>query len=609
MLSPLSLITQRLSIVQQHLLLILLVVAGFAASGAATWNLASITDLLNQRQSSLQQLQQQLLQLRRHEKDFLQRLDIAYVEEFQQQAGSFQQQLQLRFDGDVARLAQRYIDGFVQLAELQQRIGLTPTTGLYGELRQAIHNVEKQIDQQPATQAAMLMLRRHEKDFMLRRELKYLQRFERDLPTLQQALAGQSQLLSNVQAYQQRFAALVDAEVQKGLDQNQGLQQQLRDSAAELEQQFEQRLERLTAQMEQQRNALLSATFFTMLVSAILALALVSWLSLAISRSIQKMTRRAVHTVKDNDISQLAAEQHNELVVLQAAFDRLYQKLTQAFGRFEQSAQQISQVAGTIRSATQNVVESTDSEHEHLEKSATAIHELNASIQEVANLANRTSGYVRDVTERLNTTTDKSSQAQEAIEVLQNELDQAVSAITELKDANRGTEKVLDAIEQIAEQTNLLALNAAIEAARAGEHGRGFAVVADEVRALSRRTAESTEEVRTTLRRFETVINNVVAAVNSSNQRGEEGKSQSFHALQLIREMTQSMAEVAMMNLQVATAVEQQSVAASEVDHYVSDIVTAADNVKDQTSHSLDASNQLATAVDGIVEAVGSVRL
>ncbi|GGY44902.1 methyl-accepting chemotaxis protein [Bacterioplanes sanyensis] len=609
MTSPLAFITQRLSIVQQHLLLIALVVIGFGASGAATWHLANTTAHLNQQQQGLQQLQLQLLQLRRHEKDFLQRLEVDYINDFRQQARSFQQQLEQHLSLSVQQLAQSYVQSFMQLAQLQQRIGLTPTSGLYGDLRQAIHAVEQQIDQQPATQAAMLMLRRHEKDFMLRRELKYQQRFERDLPALQQALDGQTNLLQRVQQYQQRFTALVEAEVEKGLDQNQGLQQQLRDQAAQLEQQFAQQLQQLSAKLEQQRTTLLSATLVTMLISAGLALALVAWLSLAISRSIRHMTRRAVHTVNDDDISQLAQQTGNEITVLQAAFDRLYAKLTQAFERFEQSAEQISVAAHTIRQATQSVVQSTDSEHEQLEKSATAVHELSASIQEVANLANRTSGYVRGVNERLNTTTEKSSQAQEAIEVLQNELDHAVQAITELKDANRGTEKVLDAIEQIAEQTNLLALNAAIEAARAGEHGRGFAVVADEVRALSRRTAESTEQVRTTLRRFETVINNVVAAVHSSNQRGEEGKSQSFHALQLIREMTQSMAEVAMMNLQVATAVEQQSVAASEVDQYVCDIVKAADDVKDQTSDSMVASEQLAEAVDSIAAAVDSVRL
>jgi methyl-accepting chemotaxis protein len=609
MMLPLSLITQRLSIVQQHLLLIILVLIGFVASGGAAWHLTQTTAQLNQQQQGLQQLQLQLLQLRRDEKDFLQRLEMTYVDSFRQQAKTFQQQLQRRLRKTVQQSAKAYIEGFMQLAELQQRIGLKPTTGLYGNLRQAIHDVEQQIDQQPATQAAMLMLRRHEKDFMLRRELKYQQRFERDLPALQQALNGQANLLQRVQQYQQRFNALVQAEVEKGLNENQGLQQQLRDRAAELEQQFAQQLQQLSEELEQQRSLLLSATLGTMLISASLALLLVGWLSLAISRSIRQMTLRAVHTVNDEEITQLSRTQRNELAVLQAAFNRLYDKLTQAFERFSHSAEDITLAASTIRQATQSVVQSTDSEHEQLEKSATAVHELSASIQEVANLANRTSGYVRGVNERLNTTTDKSSQAQEAIEVLQNELDHAVQAITELKDANRGTEKVLDAIEQIAEQTNLLALNAAIEAARAGEHGRGFAVVADEVRALSRRTAESTEQVRTTLRRFETVINNVVAAVHSSNQRGEEGKSQSFHALQLIREMTQGMAEVAMMNLQVATAVEQQSVAASEVDQYVCDIVKVADEVKDQTTDSLAASEQLAEAVDSIVAAVSSVRL
>jgi methyl-accepting chemotaxis protein len=324
MMLPLSLITQRLSIVQQHLLLIILVLIGFVASGGAAWHLTQTTAQLNQQQQGLQQLQLQLLQLRRDEKDFLQRLEMTYVDSFRQQAKTFQQQLQRRLRKTVQQSAKAYIEGFMQLAELQQRIGLKPTTGLYGNLRQAIHDVEQQIDQQPATQAAMLMLRRHEKDFMLRRELKYQQRFERDLPALQQALNGQANLLQRVQQYQQRFNALVQAEVEKGLNENQGLQQQLRDRAAELEQQFAQQLQQLSEELEQQRSLLLSATLGTMLISASLALLLVGWLSLAISRSIRQMTLRAVHTVNDEEITQLSRTQRNELAVLQAAFNRIY---------------------------------------------------------------------------------------------------------------------------------------------------------------------------------------------------------------------------------------------------------------------------------------------
>lgn len=596
------------SIFHRHLFIISFVIAGFSITAFSSWNLVNSLQHFSQKQSQIQQLSNELLQLRRLEKDFLQRKEPAYLDEFDQTAmkftGNLSKQLQ---DPAISQTANQYVDTFHTLAQLQVRIGLNHEDGLYGELRNAIHSFEKNSLNNADFQAAMLMLRRHEKDFMLRRDIKYVDRFNKAAEQLTPMLTTQSSLRSQLNQYRQRFDLLVKAEVEKGLTKNDGLRLKLRQLSDALETQFSKKLATIQTTAEQQQRDKLSASAVILILAALLTTALIISISRAISNAVKRLKNRVVETAADMDVNQLDQQTANELKVLNFAFVRLHEKLGNAFSSFNQSAKQVAHAAEMIQKATTGVVSSTDEEHDQLEKSATAVHELNASIREVADLANRTSGFVQGVNDSLNSTTEKSCRAQDAINSLQDELSQAVSAITELKDVNRGTEVVLDSIEQIAEQTNLLALNAAIEAARAGEHGRGFAVVADEVRALSRRTADSTDEVRATLHRFEEVINNVVQAVQTSNRQGEEGKSQSHHAVTLIREMTQSMAEVAMMNIQVATAVEQQSVAAAEIDRYVAEILKASDNVRHQTQGSIEANDMLDTAVEMITQSLKTV--
>ena len=599
----------KLSIFQRHLIIVLLVLVGFLASAAASRALYQSLQAYNQLQNHYQLLQKELLMLRRHEKDFLLRKDLSYVKKFNESASSFIPTLQTKIDNpEILQKAKSYIASFQNIRELHLQIGLSANEGLYGELRTAIHSLEKEILQQPEALASMLTLRRHEKDFMLRHDLKYLQRFDTAILAMKELISGSNQQ-QKLDLYQDKFKALVSKQQQIGLDKNSGLRGELRLQAALLEQSFSEYFQQVISQAEKKKSQTLIVCIIALLLCALFSVLFVLLISKAISAAVQKLTNNVVNTTNEESVYNCRKHYRDELYVMNFAFQTLHEKLANTFATFDHSANEISNAATLIHSATHDVVRSTDSEHEQLEKSASAVHELNASICEVADLANRTSDFVQSVNNSLTSTTEKSSMAQDAINTLQEELTHAVQAISELKDVNKGTEKVLDSIEQIAEQTNLLALNAAIEAARAGEHGRGFAVVADEVRALSRRTTESTDEVRMTLHRFDQVINNVVKAVQSSNTQGEEGKSQSKLALQLIREMTQSMAEVSMMNIQVATAVEEQSIAASEIDRYVADILVAAREVQDKTQDSMQVNSVLTQAVEDITVSLRSIRV
>ena len=612
---------RSLSVKQRHIIIICMVVLGFLLSGAInSWSHEKLSNLEELRRSYLQ-FDSLLLTLRRHEKDFLSRKDNKYVDQF---SGVYTQgielvdsihqlelQADLPLDEELQGLLKDYGDGFLELSNHQNSIGLHSKDGLYGGLRSSIHKVEVMIESEPALLVDLLMLRRHEKDFMLRLDEKYFNKFENTLNDL--TLKLDALYLSEAHPllldYKNKFSELVKAEKTKGLTPKEGLRGNMRSAAHELASRFKEKLQVISTVVDAQVKTMNIISSASLLVIGISLIILVTWISHSISKAIKQLVNSTLSLISDKKTKSKIMGNNNELAVLGESVQYLHDQLQYAFSKFESAANHIKQVSTEMLDVTSDVKKTTEDEHIKIQQSAAAINEMNASIHEVAANAQRSSDYVRDVNDRLTSTTQMSAVAQEAISTLQSELEHAVGAITELETASQSTESVLDSIEDIASQTNLLALNAAIEAARAGDQGRGFAVVADEVRTLSIRTAESTDEVRTTLRGFQTVINEVVNAIQSSNIKGETGKEQSNSALQLLREMSQSMAEVSMMNLQIASAVEEQSASAQEIVGHIDAIQISSDSVKDKAAQTQEESNKLSAVANLILETVGSIHV
>ncbi|WP_371921719.1 MULTISPECIES: methyl-accepting chemotaxis protein [Pseudomonas] len=207
---------------------------------------------------------------------------------------------------------------------------------------------------------------------------------------------------------------------------------------------------------------------------------------------------------------------------------------------------------------------------------ATAMHEMSATAQEVA----------RHAADAARAADDADSSAQQGERVMQatiqsitgmrGEIDSTAEVIRRLENDSGRISKVLEVIRGIAEQTNLLALNAAIEAARAGEQGRGFAVVADEVRTLAQRTAESTAEIHQIIDTVQTGAVNAVRAIESGQSRSEQSVTQVTEAGAMLQRITGAVEAIRDMNRQIATAAEEQTSVAEDISRNLTEITAIA---------------------------------
>lgn len=227
------------------------------------------------------------------------------------------------------------------------------------------------------------------------------------------------------------------------------------------------------------------------------------------------------------------------------------------------------------------------------EQGATAINQMSSTVAEVANHTSDAAGLAQTAMNEFNAGQAEVSKTQSSINALADKVSDAAEVINHLSEDSRQIGSVLEVIQGIAEQTNLLALNAAIEAARAGEQGRGFAVVADEVRNLARRTQDSTRQIQTVIEKMQGSSLKAVAVMNEGKAQAETSVEQAQRAGDSLNAINLSVTKISDMNTQIATAAEEQSVVASEINRNFSQITHSAVIAEEQASKITVASQQL----------------
>lgn len=235
---------------------------------------------------------------------------------------------------------------------------------------------------------------------------------------------------------------------------------------------------------------------------------------------------------------------------------------------------------------------------------ATAINQMTATVQEVARSATDAASAASQADQEANSGRNIVSQTVSSIQTLASNVEEAADVIQKLEVDTTEIGTVIDVIKGIADQTNLLALNAAIEAARAGEQGRGFAVVADEVRTLASRTQESTEEINNMIEKLQAGAKNAVATMETGREQARTGVEQASLAGQSLNAITQSVATINDMNTQIASAAEEQSKVSEEINRNVVNISQVADETASNVSQVAVQSTELGNLASALNEEV-----
>jgi aerotaxis receptor len=240
-------------------------------------------------------------------------------------------------------------------------------------------------------------------------------------------------------------------------------------------------------------------------------------------------------------------------------------KIRTILGRIHDVAVSITESSNQSSASVQEINKSLQEQSSETELVATAITEMTSSVNEVANTAFHASTVAADADSHSQEGVIHASGAADGLHTMTSAVNDIAEVVAQLADDTKNIDSILNVIQSVAEQTNLLALNAAIEAARAGEHGRGFAVVADEVRTLASRTQESTEEIHTLIVRLNKAVETAVNVLASSQDSASDSEAQIMNAIESLKGIASEIHSINDLNAQIASAVKEQSTVSEEV--------------------------------------------
>lgn len=542
----------------------------------------------------ISEIESEMLMLRRNEKDFLARKDPKYKEKFVNNTHVMQDSIQrlqaaLEDNGldsslsaELKNVTTDYQQKFMAIVDLQNRIGLHPKDGLYGSLRNAVHQAEELIKAEKDDRLSkdMLTLRRREKDFMLRSDIKYLDKFEKDLAVFHADLTRSNhpddvkqKITTTMVQYQKDFHALVAAEQEKGLTSKLGVLGAMRSKIHESEE--------ILAQLSEETGQHITGAFsqhrsWSMILAGLISLAIVSvaaLIAIGIIRPVQHLAQIMTSASKEHDLTLRAnVKGRDEISSMAQNFNGMMGEFETMMRSIVDSSAQLSAAAGELTAISCAGKESAARQGSETEQVASAMDEMTATVRDVASNAS----YAADAS----STADQEVQASKAvvndnmrsISALADEVQNTAQTISELSNDSENIGTVLNVIREIAEQTNLLALNAAIEAARAGEQGRGFAVVADEVRMLAQRSQHSTKEIQEIVERLQQSSERAVSAMQQGQEKARDSVEKAQSVGTSLDKIAQAVSSINDMNLQIASAAEEQTAVSDEINRNVVNI-------------------------------------
>ncbi|WP_439862357.1 methyl-accepting chemotaxis protein [Pseudomonas sp. MBLB4136] len=300
------------------------------------------------------------------------------------------------------------------------------------------------------------------------------------------------------------------------------------------------------------------------------------------------------------------AQSKDELGELGQVFNETVRKIRHLIERVGHTVTEVERQADRVELVSGESNQAVAGQRNQIEQVATAMNQMSATAQEVARSAAAAVGSAQSVNDETVSGRALVESQVGSIQRLAGEIDQSVAVINQLANDSASISQVLDVIKGIAEQTNLLALNAAIEAARAGEQGRGFAVVADEVRNLAKRTQQSTEEIEKMISKLQGGVGAAVKTMSVSHQMADGTVSESGKVQQALENILAAVGMIVDQNQQIAAAAEEQTAVAHDIDQNIVEINHAGERTAQGASQTEQASRELSEQVSHLKQLIGA---
>jgi len=359
-------------------------------------------------------------------------------------------------------------------------------------------------------------------------------------------------------------------------------------------------MNRQETMIQKRKNSVISQQLILSLIMVVAALAVIALLVRSVTRPLHQLDTQ-VHQLSGSEgdlTQQLSLDTHAELIGLSNGFNQFLKKLRDMINMLKNVSDNVRKEAGNNQKISLTTQQNTSQQQQEMDNVVTATQEMSATAHEVSGIAGNAADKARQIHNRIKESQSSLTSAADSVLELSESMATANDSIGRVESCSDDINQILEVIRNVAEQTNLLALNAAIEAARAGEQGRGFAVVADEVRNLASKTHSSTEEIDSLISSLQQEVKMTVNIIELGGERATTAINSTQTANTALQEVVQDIADISDHINQVATAAEEQSATSNDITRNLTVIGEATQTLAQLATEANNSSEQVAAQLD-----------